>query len=467
MSDYRPIQERLQDFQPVELPLVDEVLAWELTRCQDCGVPFCHSVGCPLANVIPEINAAALGGQWDKALALLITTNPFPEFTARVCPALCEGSCVQGLNEESVPERRIEFQVIERGFAANLLISRPPKRWLDLTAAVIGSGPAGLAAAWALNRLGVQVTVYEKAARPGGFMRYGIPDFKLPKTILDRRVVLMKQDGIIFKCGVEIGVDMSVRLLRRRHKILILAIGARCRRDLAIPGRNLAGVLFATNYLVAQNQLIGGEISDLPAEFNAQGRRVIVLGGGDTGSDCVGTALRQGAVSVSQFEILPRPPESRDGDNPWPQWPRVLRTSSSQEEGGLRRWNIDTVEFLPAAHNPAVLGTLVGREVTWDTSGLSFRPTPIPGSEFHEEVDLVLLALGFTGVAYGPLLAKLDLQPDLRGLISTQPGMEGRLAPGLYAVGDAVSGPSLVARAVASGLVTARTVQVDYGLETI
>jgi glutamate synthase (NADPH/NADH) small chain len=320
----------MHDFQPVEILPEEGNLRRELARCQDCGVPFCHASGCPLLNAVPEINAAALAGRWTTALIRLQATSPFPEFTARLCPALCEGACVQGLHEFPVPCRQVELAVIERGFAEERVRPYPPKRRGEASVAVIGSGPAGLAAAWRLNQAGMRVTVYEKDARPGGFLRYGIPDFKLGKDVLDRRIRLLEQEGIRFECGVEAGTDISARLLLRRHEILVLAGGARKKRDLPVPGRHLAGIHFATDYLAAQNRLLGGELAVLPEEYSARNKQVLVIGGGDTGADCVGTAWRQGAVSLRQVEIMPMPPEKRAEDNPWPEWPRILRTSSSQ-----------------------------------------------------------------------------------------------------------------------------------------
>ncbi|MDR1608190.1 MAG: glutamate synthase subunit beta, partial [Deltaproteobacteria bacterium] len=327
MSEYRPVTERLRDYRPVESRLTDTALRNELNRCQDCGIPFCHALGCPLYNLIPEINLAAKSGRWASALGRLLETSPFPEFTGRICPALCEGSCVQGLNEAPVPARLVELEVIERGFNLGLVKNYPKKRHLDLSVGVVGSGPAGLAVAQGLSKAGAKVTVYEKDARPGGFLRYGIPDFKLEKEVIDRRLDLMRADGVTFLCGVDAGLDISERLLWKRHDALVLCVGARQKRDLSIPGRNLLGVHFATDYLSAQNRVNGGEEMALPPDLNAFGRKVVVIGGGDTGSDCVGTAWRQGAVEVSQYEIMPKPPETRTPDNPWPQWPRILRTS--------------------------------------------------------------------------------------------------------------------------------------------
>ncbi|MDR2350476.1 MAG: glutamate synthase subunit beta [Deltaproteobacteria bacterium] len=452
MSEYRPVRERLSDFLPVELRPRPQWLAEELKRCQDCGIPFCHAAGCDLRNVIPEINLEALGGRYESALWKLLETNPFPEFTARVCPALCEGSCVRGLHEEPVPARLVEYEVSERAFEAGLMKPVPPAADLGLSVGVAGSGPAGLAAAFYLARAGAKVAVYEKDARPGGFLRYGIPDFKLDKAVIERRIALMEEEGVVFETGVDAGTDVSRKYLLDRHDALILATGCREKRDLRVPGRELSGILFATDYLTAQNKVVGGELASLPRGFDAKGKKVLVIGGGDTGSDCVGTALRQGATSVSQFEIMPEPPKTRAPDNPWPQWPRVLRTSSSHEEGCLRRWSVDTVEFLPRPDDDKALGGAGMRLVDFARGEDGrLRPVPVPGSGFREEADLVLLAMGFTG-------------PEKNALRdgSTKPGPGGRLEPGIYVAGDAASGPGLVVRAIASGLGVAKTLLSDF-----
>ncbi|MDR1946408.1 MAG: glutamate synthase subunit beta [Desulfovibrio sp.] len=452
MSSYRSITERIYDFKAVELPPERKDLERELRRCQDCGVPFCHASGCPLLNAVPEINAAALSGRMRTALGVLLATSPFPEFTARVCPALCEGSCVQGLHGMPVPCRQTEYAVIEGGFAAGLVRAHAPARRLHARAAVIGSGPAGLAAAWRLNRAGVKVAVYEKNTRPGGFLRYGIPDFKLEKSVLDRRIRMLREEGIVFECGVEAGTDISGRLLSERHDFLILATGTGKKRDLPVPGRDFAGILFAVDYLTAQNRLIGGEIASLPEDCDARGKRVLVVGGGDTGSDCVGTAWRQGALSVCQTEILPRPPETRTPENPWPQWPRILRTSSSHEEGGERRWNTATLSFaaVPGAYGE---GDRVSAANCSDVSWESGVPVLVPGTEFSLPADLVLLAMGFTGAEDGALAEALGCVPDRSGRLPRESGRPG--GPKIYACGDAALGPSLVVRAINDGLRTA------------
>ncbi|MDR1050654.1 MAG: glutamate synthase subunit beta [Deltaproteobacteria bacterium] len=451
MSQYRPVAERVRDYLPVELRMRDDEMTRELKRCQDCGIPFCHAAGCPLANVVPEINIDALNGHWDSALARLTLTSPFPEFTSRVCPALCEGSCVQGLDSLPVPARQVEYEVVERGFASGLIRPRRDLPWLDLKVGIVGSGPSGLAAAWKLRHAGARVTVYEKDAKPGGFLRYGIPDFKLEKSVVDRRLDLMRAEGVRFVTSVEAGLDISAKFLKQRHHVLILALGSRRKRDLLIPGRELGGVFMATDYLSAQNRVVGGEIPSPPPEMDAFGKRVVVVGGGDTGSDCVGTAWRQGATEVWQIEIMPKPPEVRAPGNPWPQWPRILRTTSSHQEGGERRWSVETTEFLPQEGWPQRLGGLRCQEVE-RVPGDGKPPSPVPGTEFVIKADLAFLALGFVGPVLGTMATPQNFAPD----------KFGRIGPGLYAAGDAVTGPSLVVRAIASGLRTAETVISDH-----
>jgi glutamate synthase (NADPH/NADH) small chain len=356
---------------------------------------------------------------------------------------------VQGLNDVPVPIRLVELSVIERGFRDKLIKPVIPKLRLDLNVGVVGSGPAGLAAAFLLNRAGAKVTVYERDNSPGGFLRYGIPDFKLEKSVIDRRLKLMVEEGVKFQTGIVAGEDISLRLLQREHKALILAIGSRKKRDLEIPGRKLSGILFATDFLRAQNRLCSGELTELPPSLSAKGKKVIVIGGGDTGSDCVGTSLRQGARDVHQFEIMPMPPKSRADSNPWPQWPKVFRTSSSLEEGGHRRWNIDSLEFLPDNASTGKVGGLRFREVEWkNVDGSGFKPFPVEGSEQVESADLILLAMGFTGPEPGKLAS-----PEGLGRFR---GSGGLLEEGIYVAGDAALGPSLVVKAMADGLKVAK-----------
>jgi glutamate synthase (NADPH/NADH) small chain len=471
MSTYRSINERIHDFKPVEAEPRAAELREDLKRCQDCGIPFCHAMGCPLLNAVPEINAAVLNGRMRNALAILLATSPFPEFTARVCPALCEGSCVQGLNEVPVPCRQVEFAVIEHGFAEGLIRPHPPARRSDLRVGVIGSGPAGLAAAWKLNQTGAKVRVYERDARPGGFMRYGIPDFKLAKEILDRRVSLLEREGIVFECGVDAGRDVSARLLAKRHNVLVLACGARRKRDLPVPGRLLPGIHFATDYLALQNRQNAGELDSLPEEYSARGKRVLVIGGGDTGADCMGTAWRQGAVAVSQLEILPKPPQTRPADNPWPQWPRILRTSSSHLEGGDRLFCVTATSFEPSADGGRVESARCA-EVRWEGEAGALRPVEVKDSGFVLPADLVLLAMGFTGTEEGDLLESLAASVDKSGRLSrAENGRVARAGRGdkdalasfpVYGCGDAALGPSLVVRAIDDGLRVAGKVTADF-----
>ncbi len=460
MKRYRPVAERVRDYLPVELRPTPEELAKSLKQCQDCGIPFCHASGCALNNAIPEINAQALAGRWNAALATLLDTSPFPEFTARVCPALCEGSCVQGMHEDAVACRHVEYEVIERGFAKGLVQPRPPAYRFGMRVAVIGSGPAGLAAAWRLNQAGLNVTVYEKDARPGGFLRYGIPEFKLEKEVIDRRMDMLALEGIAFECGVEIGVDLSAKYLQQRHDFVVVAVGSRKSRDLPVPGRDLAGIHFAIDYLSAINRHIESEIA-LPATYNAGGKRVVVVGGGDTGSDCVGSAWRQGAKAVTQVEILPEPPLFRAADNPWPEWPRIRRTTSSHEEGGERRWNVTTLEFLPSQGDPTKVGALRCAEVDWirEGSGL-LSPQVRAGTEFILPADNVLLAMGFTGPEENPVFKQMKIRQNTTTRLERD--AHGRAGDRVYVAGDAAMGPSLVVRAIADGLATAETLLADH-----
>ena len=478
----RPVEERLKDFQAVELRLSDREVALQTARCMDCGTPFCHGYGCPLANVIPELNTLVYEGRWEQALNLLLSTNPFPEITGRICPALCEASCVLGAVTDPVAIRNIELEIIERAYERGYMRPRPPRARRTDKVAVIGSGPAGLAAADALNRLGFNVVVYENAAEPGGILRYGIPEFKLEKRILDRRIALMKEEGVVFETGVEAGKDVSLRFLRGRFKAIVLACGARQPRDIRVPGRDLSGILFAMQYLSMQNRILNrhGSVAnaggrDTAAVMNAQagqkmfranveesesitaaGKRVLVLGGGDTGADCIGTALRQGAVHVEQWEIMPKPPETRQPDNPWPEWPRILRTSSSHKEGGERRWNVTVKEFL--GRDGAVCG-VKGVEVDWrrEGAGSSSAPVEKPGSEFVASFELVLLALGYISPGPNPLADEMDLKRDARGFVARD-RRNMTSAPGVFVAGDMTLGASLVVRAIADGIAAARGV---------
>jgi glutamate synthase (NADPH/NADH) small chain len=446
---YRPVGQRVQNFTEVERPLTGAEIEEQAKRCMSCGIPFCHGGGCPLFNVIPEMNAAAAAGCWETAYRILSETSNFPEFTSRVCPALCEGSCVNGIHNDAVMIRQLEKAIIERAFSLGLVRPAAPAAATGKKVAVIGSGPAGLAVADELVRAGHQITVFEKDAGPGGLLRYGIPNFKLEKWIIDRRARVMSESGVNFEYGTEVGRDVSAEWLLRRFDAVVVAIGTPEARDLPIPGRNLNNIHPALEFLGAQNKLITGESAELP--FNARNKKVLVIGGGDTGSDCVGTALRQEAASVLQIEIMPRPPEGRSASTPWPDWPYQLRTSSSQEEGGERRWNLMSRKFIgEAGAVTGVEAVEVEWELTPDGRPVSFREKP--GAEQVIPADLVLLALGFTGVPAAGLADKLGLKVGPKGMLLSDP------VRGIFVCGDAARGQSLVVRAIAHARETAKEV---------
>ena len=342
---HRPVEERVRDFHEFDLPLTPDELTRQARRCMDCGIPFCHGAGCPLGNRIPEFNEMVYKGQWKQACENLHSTNNFPEITGRICPAPCETACTLGVNDQPVLIRHIEYQIVERGFDEGWIVPQLPRHKTGKRIAVIGSGPAGLAAAQQLARAGHEVVVFEKDEKPGGLLRFGIPDFKLDKRIIDRRLEQLMAEGVQFQTGVQVGLDVSVRYLQKFFSAMVLTMGAGQPRDLVVPGRGFEGIHFAMEYLAQQNLLNGGLDLSGARAINARDRHVVVIGGGDTGSDCVGTARRQGARSITQVEILPKPPDSRPQDTPWPYWPRTMRTSSSHEEGCDRRWSILTKRF--------------------------------------------------------------------------------------------------------------------------
>jgi glutamate synthase (NADPH/NADH) small chain len=455
--EYRPVAERLRDYRSVDLPLTESEIRTQAARCMDCGTPFCHAApsGCPLNNIIPEFNEQVWYGHWKEALDLLLQTNPFPEFTGRICPAPCEGACVLGTILPPVNICKIELSIIEQGFQRGYVKAERRRQRRRENVAVVGSGPAGLATAYLLNRAGCNVTIFEKDTKPGGLLRYGIPDFKLEKWVVDQRIDLMRQEGVIFECGVTVGDDISYRFLRDRFDAIVLATGAAMPRDLAVPGRELAGIHFAMEFLGQQNRIVGGE-SFMEPRISAAGKKVVVIGGGDTGSDCIGTAWRQGALDVTQLEILPEPPATRSESTPWPQWPLMLRESSSHKEGGTRRWAVDTTGF---AGNEGRVQQVHCVEVEWamdDSRGL-LCPRPVPDSAFTLDADLVLLAMGFVGPGRTALVEHLGIETDARGFIARR---ENHMtsAEGIFAAGDMHKGPSLVVRAIADGLATARSV---------
>lgn len=439
---YRPTEARKADWREVERALSDAELKEQTSRCMNCGQPFCHAYGCPLGNLVPDQNRAVAQGDWRRAYDLLSANSDFPEFTSRICPALCEASCVHGLDEEAVMIRQSEKRIIETAFANGWVVPRPPKMENGKSVAVIGAGPAGLSAAVTLRRRGWSATVYERRANIGGLLRYGIPCFKLDKSLIDRRRKVLEAEGIKFVTDCEVGKDVSAEWLKKEHDAVVVAIGTPAARDLKIPGRELDGIHLALELLEGENCFLTGEIPAAP--IDAKGKRVLVIGGGDTGSDCVGTSIRQGAASVTQIEIMPRPPDERDASTPWPFWPYMLRTSSSHREGCERRWNLNSLRFIG---DGAVSGVEV-ETVEWDFSpeGRPLKFHAVPDTKEIIKADLVFLAMGFIGVpAENPIVSQLKLSQTPRTALVADP------ARNIFCVGDCANGASLVVRALASG----------------
>ena len=439
---YRPMEERKSDWNEVERPLTDDELKEQTSRCMNCGQPFCHAYGCPLGNLVPDQNRAVAQGDWKRAYDLLSQNSDFPEFTSRICPALCEASCVHQLDEESVMVRQSEKRIIETAFNNGWVVPHPPAQENGKKVAIIGAGPAGLSAAVTLRRRGWAVTVYERRANIGGLLRYGIPCFKLDKALIERRRNILEAEGIKFVTGCEVGKDVSAEWLARENDAVVVAIGTPAARDLKIPGRELKGVHLALELLEGQNRFLTGEIPAAP--ISANGKKVLVIGGGDTGSDCVGTSIRQGAKSVTQIEIMPKPPDERDASTPWPLWPYMLRTSSSHKEGCERRWNLNSLKFVG---KDSVEGVEV-ETVEWEFSpeGRPMKFKSVPGTKELIEADLVFLAMGFTDVpTTSPIVAQLGLKQTPRTALIPD------AAKNIYCVGDCANGASLVVRALASG----------------
>jgi len=446
---YRPVKDRVHDWQEVYLPYKDADLRAQASRCMDCGVPFCHQ-GCPLGNLIPDWNDFVYRDRWDAAIERLHATNNFPEWTGRLCPAPCEGSCVLGINNSPVTIKAVEATIIERAFDDGRVVPRPPSVRTGKRVAVVGSGPAGLAAADQLNRAGHWVTVFERADRIGGLLRYGIPEFKLEKKYLERRLSLMREEGVMFRTNANIGVNVSVAELREGFEAIVLAGGSTMPRDLPVPGRELKGVHFAMEYLTLQNRQCEG---DKVPVISAKDKHVIIIGGGDTGADCLGTAHRQGAASVRQLELLPRPPESRAENNPWPLWPNIFRTSSAHEEGGERLYSIATTHFSGNGSVKTLHGHNV--EIASENGRMSF--TPVAGSEFEIPAELVLLAMGFVGPEKNGMLTELGVKMTERGTVWRDANWMTSV-PGVFTAGDMQRGQSLIVWAIAEGRSAARGV---------
>jgi glutamate synthase (NADPH/NADH) small chain len=446
----RPVEARIHDWKEFYEPIPEEMLKAQGSRCMDCGVPFCQGdTGCPVENLIPEWNDLVHRGRWIDALKALHITNNFPEFTGRLCPAPCESACVLGIIDDPVSIRVIEWNIIDKGFDEGWVSPILPVSETGFRVAVVGSGPAGLAAAQQLRRAGHEVTVFEKADRVGGLLRYGIPDFKMEKWVLDRRLDQMITEGVAFRTNVDVGRDLSVEELRQCFDAICLAGGAMAPRDLPVPGRELAGVHFAMDYLTQQNKINAGDPPPPPAErLTAEGKRVVIIGGGDTGSDCLGTTHRQGAKEVYQFELLPQPPPQRAESTPWPLWPMQLRSSHAHEEGCKREWSVSTTKF--TGRNGRVTKLHAVRvNFQKDDQGRS-RMVEIPDTAFELDVDLVLLAMGFAGPDKRGLLTDLEVTLDARGNVAVDENYMTNV-DGVFAAGDMKRGASLIVWAIAEG----------------
>lgn len=446
---YRPKEERVKDYNEVEMRLNAVERCEQASRCMECGVPFCHW-SCPLGNRQPEWQDRLYMDDIEGAYALLSMSDDFPEFTGRVCPALCEKGCVLNKQHEAVTVRENELAIVERAFAEGRVKPQPPTQRTGKRVAVIGSGPAGLACANQLNRRGHSVTVFEKNEAPGGLLRFGIPDFKLDKSVIDRRVALMEAEGVEFRCGVNVGRDIKATQLLEDYDAVCLAIGAEEPRDLRVEGRELKGVHFALELLRQQNRVNAGRKFTEKERVTAKGKNVLVIGGGDTGSDCVGTSHRQGAISVTQIEIMPKPPVDDNPDTPWPYWPVVLKTSSSHEEGCDRRWLLDTRRFIP--DDKGCVSEVEVEEVEWEKDSSNGRMNLVhTGRKSTIKAELVLLAMGFTNPLAEGLLDQLGVEKDARGNVKVDPLTHATDVDKVFAAGDVASGASLVVRCIAAG----------------
>ncbi|MEI7676371.1 MAG: glutamate synthase subunit beta [Bacteroidales bacterium] len=446
-AGYRPISERIGDYSEVEQTLNPEDRKLQASRCMDCGIPFCHWA-CPTANRQPEWQDLAYRGKWKEAYESLESTDDFPEFTGRVCPAPCEKACVLKLtNDSPVTIRENECSIAERAFAEGFVVARVPKYRSGKKVAVIGSGPAGMAAANQLNRKGHDVTLFEKNEYIGGLLRFGIPDFKLNKKVIDRRLAIMEEEGIAFKTGVNVGVDITGKEIMDQFDAVCLAVGAEQPRDLPVQGRDLKGVYFALEFLAQQNRVIAGQTFDADTRIDAKGKHVLVIGGGDTGSDCVGTSVRHGAASITQIEIMPMPPAHHNPATPWPAYPMVLKTSSSHEEGCTRRWSLETKQFIG---KDGVLTEVELEEVQWENDTEGRMQIVRTGRKEIMKVDLVFLAMGFVHPVHEGLLTELGVAADARKNVAVNKKHQTSIEK-VFAAGDAHLGASLVVRAIGSG----------------
>ena len=458
----RPVGERVRDWREVYLPFAQEKLQAQGARCMDCGIPFCHD-GCPLGNLIPDWNDLVYRNRWRDAIDSLHATNNFPEFTGRLCPAPCEGACVLGINSDPVTIKQIEVSIIDRAFEEGWVRPVLPRVRTGKRIAVVGSGPSGLACAQQLCRAGHAVTVYERADRIGGLLRYGIPEFKMEKSVLDRRLEQMEEEGVVFRPNSHIGVNVPAGKLRREHDALVLAGGATHPRDLPIPGRELKGIHFAMEYLPLQNRRCEGDTIAEEKFITAEGKHTVIIGGGDTGADCLGTVHRQGAASVLQLELLPRPPDERASSNPWPLYPQVFRTSSAHEEGGERLYSVSTKKFMGENGRVKKLH-LVTVEMKTDNGRMSFAD--VPGSDQEFPAELVLLAMGFLGPERKGMLEELGVEMTDRGNVKR--GADWMTSvPGVFTCGDMQRGQSLIVWAISEGRSCAQAVDRHLMGETL